>query len=120
VHRVKGTVGEHAVRGLEAPWALEQRVVPMGVGKPQNNRPRAGLGFRVYKPKVSRVNREKLKMLYDDVVNYVLGVVHELKGSKYLTYYADEWKKDVRGSEGGAQEGGEADAAESSAATPAR
>jgi hypothetical protein len=40
---------------------------------------------------VSRVNREKLKTLYDDVVNYVLGVVHELKGSKYLVYYADEW-----------------------------
>jgi ribosomal protein S27AE len=63
----------------------------MGVGKPRNNRPRAGLGFRVYKPKVSRVNRERLKALYNDVVNYVLGVVHELKGSKYLVYYADEW-----------------------------
>jgi len=65
----------------------------MGAGKPRNNRPRAGLGFRVYKPRVSRVNREKLKTLYNDVVNYVLGVVHELKGSKYLTYYAEEWKK---------------------------
>ncbi|MCC6051473.1 MAG: transposase [Thermofilum sp.] len=64
----------------------------MGVGKPQNNRPRAGLGFRVYKPKVSRVNREKLKTLYNDVINYILGVVHELKGSKYLVYYADGWK----------------------------
>jgi ribosomal protein S27AE len=63
----------------------------MEVGKPRNNRPRAGLGFRVYKPKVSRVNREKLKTLYNDVVNYVLGVVRELKGSKYLVYYADEW-----------------------------
>jgi len=93
VHRVKGTVGEHAVRGLEAPWALEQRAVPMGAGKPRNNRPRAGLGFRVYKPKVSKVNRERLKALYNDVVNYILGVVHELKGSKYLAYYAEEWKK---------------------------
>jgi len=44
----------------------------MEVGKPRNNRPRAGLGFRVYKPRVSRVNGEKLKTLYNDVVNYVL------------------------------------------------
>ena len=64
----------------------------MGVGKPRN-RPRAGLGFRVYKPKVSRVNREKLKTLYNDIVNYLLGVASELKGPKYLTYYADEWKE---------------------------
>jgi len=64
----------------------------MGVGKTPN-RPRAGLGFRVYKPKVSRVNRERLKALYNDVVNYILGVVRELKGSKCLAYYADEWKK---------------------------
>jgi ribosomal protein L37AE/L43A len=42
---------------------------------------------------VSKANRKKLKTLYNDVVNYVLGVVRELKGSKYLAYYADEWKK---------------------------
>jgi hypothetical protein len=66
-------------------------VVP--VGKAPSNRPRAGLGFRVYKPKVSRVNRERLKALYNDVINCILGVVHELKGSKYLAYYADEWKE---------------------------
>jgi hypothetical protein len=65
----------------------------MGVGKPQNNRPRAGLGFRVYKPKVNRVNREKLKVLYNDIVNYLLGITSELKGSKYLTYYAEEWER---------------------------
>ena len=64
----------------------------MGAGKPQNNRPRAGLGFRVWKLRVSRVNREKLKTLYNDIVNYLLGVASEPKGSKYLTYYADEWK----------------------------
>jgi len=63
------------------------------VGKAPSNRPRAGLGFRVYKPRVSNVNRERLKTLYNDVVNYILGVVHELKGSKYLVYYADEWKE---------------------------
>jgi hypothetical protein len=63
----------------------------MEVGKPRNNRPRAGLGFRVYKPKVSKANREKLKTLYNDVVNYLLGVAGEVKGSKYLAYYADEW-----------------------------
>jgi len=29
--------------------------------------------------------------LYNDLINYALGVVSELKGSKYLTYYAGEW-----------------------------
>ena len=90
MHRAENAVGEHAVRGPEPP-APEQRAVPMGVGKPRNNR--AGLGFRVYKPKVNRVNREKLKALYNDIVNYLLGVASELKGSKYLTYYAEEWEK---------------------------
>jgi len=42
---------------------------------------------------VSKANREKLKALYNDVVNYLLGVASELNGSKYLTYYAEEWKK---------------------------
>ena len=84
------------MRGLE-PRALEleiprfeREVVP--VGKAPSNRPRAGLGFRVWKLRVSRVNREKLKALYNDIVNYLLGVASEPKGSKYLTYYADEWK----------------------------
>jgi len=57
------------------------------------NRPRAGLGFRVWKLRVSKANREKLKTLYNDVVNYLLGVASELKGSKYLAYYADEWRE---------------------------
>jgi len=65
----------------------------MGAGKPQNNRPRAGLGFRVWKPRVSRVNREKLKTLCSNIVNYLLGVTSELRGPKYLTYYADEWRE---------------------------
>jgi hypothetical protein len=83
VSRVENAVRGHAVRGLE-PRALEleisrfeRGVVP--VGKAPSNR--AGLGFRVYKPRVSKVNRERLKALYNDVVNYVLGVVRELKGS---------------------------------------
>jgi ribosomal protein S27AE len=59
------------------------------VGKAPSNR--AGLGFRVYKPRVSKANREKLKTLYNDVVNYLLGVASELKGPKYLAYYAGEW-----------------------------
>jgi ribosomal protein S27AE len=87
------------VRGPE-PRALELEIprpergtVPMGVGEPQNNRPRAGLGFRVYKPRVSKANREKLKALYNDVVNYLLGVASEAKGSKYLAYYAGEWRE---------------------------
>jgi ribosomal protein S27AE len=62
-----------------------------GAGKAPSNR--AGLGFRVWKPKVSKANREKLKTLYNDVVNYLLGVASELKGPKYLTYYADEWRE---------------------------
>jgi len=73
---------------LEIP-RFERGVVP--VGKAPSNR--AGLGFGVYKPRVSKVNRERLKALYNDVVNYVLGVVRELKGSKYLAYYADEWRE---------------------------
>ena len=75
VHRGENAVRGHAMRG-SAPRALELEIprlergaVLTGAGKAPN-RPRAGLGFRVYKPKVSRVNREKLKMLYDDVVNY--------------------------------------------------
>jgi ribosomal protein S27AE len=95
VNRGKSAAGAHAVRGPE-PRALEleiprfeRGVVP--VGKAPSNR--AGLGFRVYKPRVSKVNRERLKALYNDVVNYILGVVHELKGFKYLAYYAGEWKE---------------------------
>jgi len=61
----------------------------MGAGKAPSNR--AGLGFRVYKPKVSKANRERLKTLYNDVVNYLLGVASEVKGPKYLAYYAREW-----------------------------
>jgi ribosomal protein L37AE/L43A len=63
----------------------------MGAGKAPSNR--AGRGFRVYKPRVSKANRERLKTLYNDVVNYLLGVASEVKGSKYLTYYADEWRE---------------------------
>jgi len=99
VSRGENAVRENAMRG-PAPRALEFEIprlergaVPMGVGKPRNNRPRVGLGFRVWKPKVSKANREKLKALYNDVINYLLGVASELEGSKYLTYYADEWKK---------------------------
>jgi hypothetical protein len=62
-----------------------------GAGEAPSNR--AGLGFRVWKLRVSRVNREKLKVLYNDVANYLIGVASELKGSKYLAYYADEWER---------------------------
>jgi ribosomal protein S27AE len=44
-------------------------------------------------PRVSRVNREKLKTLYSNIVNYLLGVTSELRGPKYLTYYAEEWRE---------------------------
>ncbi|MCC6051164.1 MAG: hypothetical protein LM580_10675 [Thermofilum sp.] len=67
MRRAENAVGAQAVRGpeprapeLETP-RFERGAVPMGAGKPQNNR--AGLGFRVYKPKVSKANREKLKTL---------------------------------------------------------
>ena len=95
MNRGKSAAGAHAVRGPEPPAPeleisrFERGVVP--VGKAPGNR--AGLGFGVYKPRVSKVNRERLKALYNDVVNYVLGVVRELKGSKYLAYYADEWRE---------------------------
>jgi len=76
VHRGNSAVGAQAVRGpepraleLEIP-RLERGTVLTGTGKAPSNR--AGLGFRVYKPKVSKVNREKLKTLYNDVVNYIL------------------------------------------------
>jgi hypothetical protein len=93
VSRGNGAAGAQAVSGLEprAPELeaprFERGVVP--VGKAPSNR--AGLGFRVYKPKVSKANREKLKTLYNDVVNYLFGVTSELKGSKQLVYYAEEW-----------------------------
>jgi len=97
VHRGNGAAGAQAARGSE-PRALELEIprlergtVLTGAGKAPSNR--AGLGFRVWKPKVSKVNREKLKTLYNDVVNYLIGVASELKGSKYLAYYADEWKE---------------------------
>jgi ribosomal protein S27AE len=89
VSRAENAAGEHAVKGPE-PRALERGAVPVGVGNPRNNRPRAGLGFRVYKPKVSKSNKERLKKLYNDVVSYILGV-HELRGPKHLVYYAEEW-----------------------------
>jgi hypothetical protein len=62
-----------------------------GAGEAPSNR--AGLGFRVWKLRVSRVNRKKLKMLYNDVVNYLIGVASEPKRSKYLVYYAEEWRE---------------------------
>jgi len=82
VRRAGNAVRADAMRGL-APRALEQETprfergaVLTGVGKAPSNR--AGLGFRVWKPKVSKANREKLKALYNDVVNHLLGVVSEL------------------------------------------
>ena len=42
---------------------------------------------------MSKANREKLKTLYNDIVNFSLGVTSELRGPKYLTYYAEEWEK---------------------------
>ena len=84
------SVPQPQVLELETP-RLEQRAVLTGAGEAPSNR--AGLGFRVWKLRVSRVNREKLKVLYNDVINYLLDVASELKGPKYLTYYADEWKE---------------------------
>jgi len=88
VHRGESAVRGQAVR-VPQPRApkletlrFERGAVPMGAGKAPSNR--AGLGFRVYKPKVSKANRERLKTLYNDVVNYLLGVASEVKGPKYL------------------------------------
>ena len=60
-----------------------------GVEKRNGTTP--GPGRRVWKLRVSRANRLRLKTLYDDLINYALGVVSELKGPKYLAYYAGEW-----------------------------
>jgi hypothetical protein len=61
----------------------------VGGGKKAGTTP--GPGRRVWKIRVNRVNREILKTLYNDLINYALGVVSELKGPKYLAYYAGEW-----------------------------
>jgi ribosomal protein S27AE len=67
--------------------ARGKKKTAQGPGRDNKSR----VGFRVYKPKVSKANREKLKALYSDIVNYILGVVHQLNGSKCLAWYADEW-----------------------------
>jgi hypothetical protein len=94
---VESAVGENAVK-VPQPRALKQETprfergaVLTGTGKAPSNR--AGLGFRVWKLRVSKANREKLKTLYNDVINYLLGVASEPKRSKYLVYYADEWRE---------------------------
>jgi hypothetical protein len=60
-----------------------------GDGKANGTTP--GLGWRVWKLRVNRANRLRLKTLYDNLINYALGILSELKGSKYLTYYVGEW-----------------------------
>ena len=89
MHRVEGTVGEHAVRGLEAPWALEHRAVPMGAGKTPSNR--AGLGEpgdRVFKLKISKSVKGKLKEFYDMLTSLLPR--DELPKSAFR--YREEWE----------------------------
>jgi predicted RNA-binding Zn-ribbon protein involved in translation (DUF1610 family) len=62
-------------------------------GEEKANGTTPGPGFRVWKLRVSRANRLRLKTLYDDLINYALGVVSELKGSKYFAYYVEKWKE---------------------------
>ena len=47
-----------------------------------------GPGFRVYKIRVNRVNKDRLKVLYNDVIYKRNGNI-----SKGLVYYAGEWDK---------------------------
>jgi hypothetical protein len=60
-----------------------------GVEKANGTTP--GPGWRVWKLRVNRANRLRLKTLYDNLINYAFGILSELKGSKYLTYYVGEW-----------------------------
>jgi ribosomal protein L37AE/L43A len=47
-----------------------------------------GPGFRVYKIKVNKVNKDRLKILYNDVIRKRYGNI-----PKGLLYYAEEWEK---------------------------
>jgi len=60
-------------------------------GEKKANGTTPGPGWRVWKLRVNRANRLRLKTLYDNLINYAFGILSELKGSKYLTYYVGEW-----------------------------
>jgi hypothetical protein len=55
-------------------------------GEKKRNGTTPGPGFRVYKIKVNRVNKDRLKVLYNDVI-------HKRDGNipKGLVYYVEEW-----------------------------
>ena len=57
-------------------------------GEDKANGTTLGLGFRVWKVIVNRVNKDRLKVLYNDVIYKRNGNI-----PKGLLYYAEEWEK---------------------------
>jgi ribosomal protein S27AE len=57
-------------------------------GEKKANGTTPGPGFRVYKIGVNRVNKDRLKILYNDVINKRDGNI-----PKGLLYYVEEWEK---------------------------
>jgi len=118
-------------RGSVELWAARERFQPLpypaltrrplltrsGIvgGVEKRNRTTPGLGRRVWKIRVNRVNREILKAMYEDVI-------HKRSGSipKGLLYYADEWREMYENAKRMRERGWQEDAAEDAAATPAR
>jgi hypothetical protein len=89
------------IEGSVELWAARERLQPLPYPTPAGRRPLVkggivggeekangttlGLGFRVYKIRVNRVNKDRLKVLYNDVIRKRDG--NMLKG---LLYYAEE------------------------------
>jgi len=89
-------------RGSVELWAARERLQPLPYPTPTGRPPltRSGIvggvekakgttpgpGFRVYKIKVNKVNKDRLKVLYNDII-------HKRNGNipKGLLYYAEEW-----------------------------
>jgi ribosomal protein S27AE len=85
-------------------WAARERLQPLlyttptgrrplvrgGIvgGVEKRNRTTPGPGFRVWKIRVNKVNKDRLKILYNDVINKRYGNI-----PKGLLYYAEEWAR---------------------------
>jgi len=57
-------------------------------GEEKRNRTTPGPGWRVYKIKVNKVSKDRLKVLYNDIINKGNGNL-----PKGLFYYAEEWAR---------------------------
>jgi Putative transposase DNA-binding domain. len=92
------------MKGSVELWAARERLQPLlyvtPTGRPplvkggivrveeKRNGTTPGPGFRVYKIRVNRVNKDRLKVLYNDVIYKRNGNI-----PKGLLYYAGEWDK---------------------------